>query len=157
MAIEVRSMPFNYQLQKEGKDFSLFQDSEYPELNLTDIELFCEDYLCNDFKDQTHEDEIFRMYLTWFLCSEEKKVLEKVAADWKQEQIAYPGIVALYSHNMVTAKKGMQISAGGRSRVRSLLNKYIGKENELLMLPRKYQILKNKVTEGSLQLVKKGS
>ncbi len=50
MAIEVRSMPFNYQLQKEGKDFSLFQDSEYTELNLTDIELFCEDYLCNDFK-----------------------------------------------------------------------------------------------------------
>ena len=118
-------MPFNYQLQKEGKDFSLFQDSEYTELNLTDIELFCEDYLCNDFKDQTHEDEIFRMYLTWFLCSEEKKVLEKVAADWKQKQIAYPGIVALYSHNTVTAKKGMQISAGGRSRVRSLLNKYI--------------------------------
>lgn len=73
MAIEVRSMPFNYQLQKEGKDFSLFQDSEYTELNLTDIELFCEDYLCNDFKDQTHEDEIFRMYLTWFLCSEEKR------------------------------------------------------------------------------------
>ena len=75
----------------------------------------------------------------------------------EQKQIAYPGIVALYSHNMVTAKKGMQISAGGRSRVRSLLNKYIGKENELLMLPRKYQILKDIVTEGSLQLVKKGS
>ncbi|HIQ64135.1 MAG TPA: hypothetical protein IAC85_00170, partial [Candidatus Faecenecus gallistercoris] len=104
-----------------------------------------------------HEDEIFRMYLTWFLCSEEKKVLEKVAADWEQRQIAYPGIVALYSHNTVTAKKGIQISAGGRSRVRSLLNKYIGKENELLMLPRKYQILKDIVTEGSLQLVKKGS
>ena len=72
------------------------------------------------------------------------------------------------SNNTVTAKKGIQISAGGRSRVRSLLNKYIGKENELLMLPRKYQILKDmgmeadKRTEimmaiGNLQLVKKGS
>lgn len=150
-------MPFQYQIQKNGNQLCLFQDSEYTQLNLEDIELFCEDFLCNNFKDQSHDDEVFRIYLTWFLCKEEKKVLEKIAADWKQEQIAYPGIVALYSHNMVTAKKGMQISAGGRSRVRSLLNKYIGKENELLMLPRKYQILKDKVTEGSLQLVKKGS
>lgn len=153
----MRSMPFNYQIQKEEKTYNIFQDDEYTKLNLTDIELFCEDYLCHNFKDSSRDDEVFRMYLTWFLCNEEKKILEKIKNDWEQKQISYPGIVALYSHNAITAKKGMQISTGGRSHVRSLLNRYIGKENEMLPLPKKYQILKDKMTGGSLQLVKKGS
>lgn len=148
-------MPFQYQIQKNGNQLCLFQDSEYTQLNLEDIELFCEDFLCNNFKDQSHEDEIFRMYLTWFLCKEEKKVLEKIAADWKEKQIAYPGIIAMYSHNTITAKKGMRIHVGAISRVRSLLNEYIGKENETVMLTKKYQILKNKMTSGDFQLVRK--
>lgn len=137
-------MSYKYTIKKQDQTLSLFQDDEYVDLNIPDIELFCEDFLFHDFVDQNSEEALFRNYLMIFLSKKQEEILPIIENAWHETKQAYPGIIALYSHNMVTAKKDMSLKKENRSRVRTLLNQYIGDEKNEILLPKKYGVLKNK-------------
>ena len=53
-------MAYQYTISKGNQKLSMFQNEEYIDLNLKDIELFCEDYICQNFESRTKEETLFR-------------------------------------------------------------------------------------------------
>lgn len=143
-------MAYQYTISKGNQKLSMFQNEEYIDLNLKDIELFCEDYICQNFESRTKEETLFRDYLMLFLSREQEKVLSTIEQAWQEKQQPYLGIIAFYSHDMVGAKKMMSLKNENKNRVRCLLDEYIGTEDcEKLKLPKKYILLKNKYCKTS--------